>query len=179
MPRTVGSCSLNISADGDSTTSLGNLIQPLTTVTVKKCRVQMEPHVLKFVALVLSVGTTEKILAPFSSFLPIRCLYRAVRSLLILLFYRLNSPRSLSLSWHERCSSPSVIAAWSWTCSSKSESFLHWQARSWYTGLQVWTDQSWAEGKDHITWPAGNTLPNFSNIPNYLYSFYQKLALVS
>lgn len=28
------------------------------------------------------------------------------------------------------------------------------------TVLQVWPDQCWAEGKDHLPWPAGNTLPN-------------------
>ncbi|KAK4820562.1 hypothetical protein QYF61_001625 [Mycteria americana] len=56
----------------------------------------------------------------------------AMRSPRSLLFSRLNSPNSLSLSSQDRCSSPQVIfMSLLWTCSNSSMSFL-------CRGLQSW-----------------------------------------
>ena len=64
--------------DGDSTTSLSNLWQCSVTLTVKTCflvfRLDLLCFILNPLSLVLSQGTTEKSLAPFPSFPPIRCL---------------------------------------------------------------------------------------------------------
>ena len=60
--------------------------------------------------LVLSLGTTEKNLAPSSQHPPLRYLYTLMRSPLGLLFSRLNRPSSLSLSSYDTCSiHPSVV----------------------------------------------------------------------
>ncbi|KAM9591087.1 transmembrane protein 161B-like isoform 4-T6 [Morphnus guianensis] len=70
------------------------------------------------------VGSTEKSLAPSSSFPPIRYLYGVIRSPLSLLFSRLNSPSSLNLSSYERYSSSFIIfLALHWTLSSMS---MYW-----------------------------------------------------
>ena len=59
-----------------------------------------------------------------------------MRSPLSLLFSRLNSPSSFSLSSQERCSSPLIIfVALLWTHSNRSTSFLYW-------GLQTWMQYS-------------------------------------
>jgi len=42
-------CLLNISKEGDSTASQGNLCQCSVTFTVKKCLLQREPPVFQFV----------------------------------------------------------------------------------------------------------------------------------
>ena len=79
--------------------------------------------------------------------------------LLSLLFSRMNSPSSLSLSSYERYCSPFIIlTALSWTCSSKSISVL-------YRGAHKWTQHSRcglasADYRGGITVPAGNTPPN-------------------
>ena len=70
-------------------------------------------------SLVLSLGTTETSLA-LSSLCPLR-------SSLNLLFSRLNSPRSLSLSLRNRCSSTFImLMALCWRLYGISLSFLYW-----------------------------------------------------
>ena len=59
--------------------------------------------------LVLSLRTTKQSLAPSSLHPPFRYLYKLVRSPLSFLVSRLNSPSSLSLSSHVRCSTPFII----------------------------------------------------------------------
>ena len=55
---------LNISREGDSTTSLGNLFQCSVTVTVKKCPLIFSQNFLCFslylLPLIFSLGTNEK-----------------------------------------------------------------------------------------------------------------------
>uniref|UniRef100_A0A8B9QH24 Glycoprotein endo-alpha-1,2-mannosidase n=2 Tax=Apteryx owenii TaxID=8824 RepID=A0A8B9QH24_APTOW len=82
--------------------------------------------------LILSLGTTEKSLAPSSLDPPIRYLYLLIRISLSLLFSRLNRPSSLSFFSYKQCSSPLIVfVALCWTCSSRSVSVLYWGAQNW------------------------------------------------
>ena len=66
--------------------------------------------------LVLSLGTTEKSLAPSSLHFAFSYLYTLIRSALSLLFSRLNSPSALGLSSCERCFSPfDIFPVLHWT----------------------------------------------------------------
>jgi len=112
---------LNTSRDGDSTTSSGNLCQHIFTFTVKikvLSHIQMEFNAFQLYSLLLSLSLdtteSERSLAP-SSFPPIRCLYTLIRSPLRLLFSKLKSSSSLSLSSYKRCSSPLTIL---WLCAT-------------------------------------------------------------
>lgn len=115
---------LNISRDGDSTTSLGKLCQCSVTPTVKKCFL---PHVFQFVPLplVLSLDISEKSLALSSFHPPFGYLHTLMRSPLSLFISRLNSPIFLSLSPQKKCSSSLNILAmafcWSWSNMPGSE----------------------------------------------------------
>ena len=76
--------------------------------------------------LVLSLGMTGKSLARSSLHPPFRFLRTLIKSFLIL-FSRLNSPSSLSLSSYQRCSSPFVLFLdFHWTLCSISMSLLYW-----------------------------------------------------
>jgi len=103
---------LNTARKRAATASLGNMCQGLNTLTVKNfflisnlnlpsCSLQPLPLVLSLHALVKS---------PSPSFLQPRFRYwkAALRSPQSLLFSRLNSTNSLSLSSQERCSSPRI-----------------------------------------------------------------------
>ena len=74
LARTMSRQLLSISKDGDSTTSLGNLCQCSVTPVVTKCFPMFRGNLQCFgvcpLPLVLSVGTTEKSLALFSSWHP-------------------------------------------------------------------------------------------------------------
>jgi len=86
---------INTSRDGDSTTSLGSLFQCLTTLSVKKffliSNLSLPWWNLRPFPLILSPITSENGPIPLSLQSPFRYLKRAVRSLLSLLFPRLNS----------------------------------------------------------------------------------------
>jgi len=97
LPRTVSRWLLNISKEGDSTASLGNLCQ--CSVTAKKCFLMFRGNLLCLslcpLPLVLSLGATEKSLALSSLHPPFRYLYTLLRHTPpSLLFSRLNSPSS-------------------------------------------------------------------------------------
>jgi len=98
LSMTMSRLFLNISKEGDSTTSLGNLCQCSITLTVKKVfpDVQREPPLLQFlpIAHVFLLGTTEKSLTPFSLHPPFKYVHTFMGSPLSLLFPRLNSPSS-------------------------------------------------------------------------------------
>lgn len=87
---------------GESTASLGNnsCVRPLT---VKQCSPMFKSNSLLFILcpspLVVSVGTTEKTLAPCSSFSPVKYLYTSLRSPLNLQLSRPNSSDSLITSF--------------------------------------------------------------------------------
>ena len=70
LHRTASRRVLNISREGDSTTSLGSLFQCSVTLRVKKFFLMFRWNILSFslcpLPLVLSLGTTEKSLAPSS-----------------------------------------------------------------------------------------------------------------
>ena len=70
LHRTLSRQGLNISREGDSTTSLGNLLQYSVTLRVKKFFLMFRRNFLSLslcpLPLVLSLGTTEKSLAPSS-----------------------------------------------------------------------------------------------------------------
>jgi len=86
--------------------------------------VQKEPPVFGLcpLPLILLLGTTVKSLSSSSLHSPSIFVYTA-EILLSLLFSRLNSPSSLSLSSQERCSTPfSIFVGLHWTFSSSSVS---------------------------------------------------------
>jgi len=72
LHRTLSRWVLNISREGDSTTSLGNLFQCSITLRVKKFFLMFRRNFLCFglcpLPLVLSLGTTENSLAPSSPY---------------------------------------------------------------------------------------------------------------
>ena len=74
FPRTVPGQLSNISMEGDSMTSLGNLCLCSVTLTVKKYFLMFRVNLLGFslcpLPLVLSLGTAERSLAPSSSHPP-------------------------------------------------------------------------------------------------------------
>ena len=113
LPTTVSRQLWSLSKDGDSTASLGNLCQCLVTPIVKNCFLMFRGKPPCFslcpLPLVLSLRTTKKSLAPSSLHPPFRYLYQLVRSPLSFLVSRLNSPSSLSLASHVRCSTPFII----------------------------------------------------------------------
>ena len=120
---------------GDSTNSRSNLFQCLTTLTSKKFVLTFKWNFLYFnlcfSPLVLLLHITKSL--TLSSLLaPIRHLYTLVRSCLSLLFSRLNSPSSLSLSWYIWCSELLIIIeALGWTCSSMSVPHLSQEDQDW------------------------------------------------
>ena len=97
LHRTLSRRVLNISREGDSTTSLSSLFQGSINLRGKKFFLMFRRNFLCFsfcaLPLVLSLGTSEKSLAP-----PLRYLQAFIRSPPSLLFFRLNKPSSLSLS---------------------------------------------------------------------------------
>lgn len=79
---------------------------------------------------VLSLGVTEKSLAPPSFLLPSSCSHTWLRPCLSLLFSRLNSPSSLCLPSYDRCSHSIIIfMGLCWTCCSTSVNLLFWGAQ--------------------------------------------------
>ena len=106
---------------------------------------------------VLSQQALLKIFSP--SLLQASFRYRkaAIRSPHSLLYSRLKSPNSVSLSSHERCSSPQIIfVALLWTRSNISMSRLCWEAPELDTVLQVGSHQSGVEGQNLLARPAGH-----------------------
>jgi len=97
---------------------------------------------------VLSLGITEKIRDLSSLHTPIRYLY-----IWSLLWSWLNSPSSLSLSSHKRCSSPrNNSVALQWTCSGMLMSVLCRGAQNWtLQDVQMQCYMCWGEGKDQLT----------------------------
>ena len=102
LHRTLSRRVLNISREGDSTTSLGSLFQCSVTLRGKKFFLGFSWSFPGFslcpLPLVLSLGTTAKSLTPSPWPPPCRYLEAFRRSPLNLLFSRLNKPSSLSLS---------------------------------------------------------------------------------
>lgn len=138
----------SISKDGDSTTSICNLIQSLT-----KQQQQVFSYVENFphrwnslcfrlcpLFLIFSLNTTELHLAP-SSLLPsnLSCIYTDCQDLLEPSLLQANSPGSLSLSSYDNCVSPLIIfLALCWTQFSKSLSFLYWGNQDWANWFAFW-----------------------------------------
>lgn len=83
LPRTMTWQLLNMSREGDSVTSLGKLCQCSIIITVKSGFLMFRGKLLCLRAclwpLVLSLGTTEKSLAPSSFYPPFRYLYPFVK----------------------------------------------------------------------------------------------------
>ena len=91
---------LNISKGGASTTSLGNLCQCFTTLIVKNF------FLISYLNLLYRKSPSPSFLSA-----PFKYWKAAIRSLRSLLFSRLNSPNSLSLSSQERCSTLLIMLA--------------------------------------------------------------------
>jgi len=102
---------LKITKDGDSTTSLGNWCQCLVPLTVKRCFLMFRENFLCFslcpFPLVLSLGTTEKSLAPSFLYPPFRGNYRISH------IGRDPSgssrPTSCSLQYHLNCMTKTIV----------------------------------------------------------------------
>ena len=129
--RAPSNLALNTAREGAATASLGNLFQCFTTLMLKNffqtSNLNLPSFSLQPFPLVLSLHTL--VISPSPSFLEAPFWYwkAAVRSPWSLLFSRLNSPNSLSLSSQERCSSPLInFVALLWTCSNRSMSFFCW-----------------------------------------------------
>jgi len=143
--------------------SLDNLFQCFTTLIVTSFflifSLNLPSLSLKPLLLVLS---QQALLNRFSpSFLqgPFGYWKAALRSPCSLLFSRLKSPNTLSLSSQERCSSPWIIfVALLWTCSNSSMPFFCvLRAAELDAGLQMESHQNGAEGQNHLPSPAGHT----------------------
>jgi len=127
---------LNTVREGAATTSLSNLLQCLTTLIAENFFLVSNLNLPSFSLKPLSfVLLQEALLKSLSHpFLQAYFTYwkAAVRSPCSLLFSRLNSPNSLSLSSQERCSSPHIIfVALLCTRSNRSMSFLCRRLQSW------------------------------------------------
>ena len=155
--RTHSSLALDVSRNRASTTSLGNLFQCLTTLTVKYffliSNLNLPSISLKPFPLVLSPQTLLMNLSP--SFLyPIFSYWKAaIRAPWSLLFSRLNSPSSFILSGgllypldHFYCL---PLDALQHVHVSSALRTPHLDSL-----LQVRSHQCKIEGKDHLPWPA-------------------------
>ena len=105
LPRAPSSLALTVSRNGASTTSLGNLFQCLTTLTIEDffviSNLNLPSLSLKPFPLFLSTQTLLKSLSSSFLYLPFNMYLPFIRSPQSLLFSRLNSPSSLSLSLKE------------------------------------------------------------------------------
>lgn len=135
----------------DSTDSLGNVFQWLTTFTIKMCFLVFRCDFMGFVpgTPLLLLDTTENSLALSSLSLPIRYSCTLLRPSLSHLFTSFFS----SSLW-KRCFSPIIIfVALHWTFSSKYIFFLHWELRIGPSSPDVASLVLNIQG-----WPAGNAL---------------------
>jgi len=127
--RAPSNLALNTAREGASTASLGNLFQCLTTLRIKNLFLRTNRTLpffsLKRLPLVLSLHVLVNSPSPAFLLAPFGYWKAGRRSLWSLLFSRLNSPNSLSLSSWERCSSPQIVfVALLWTCSNRSMALL-------------------------------------------------------
>jgi len=102
---------LNTAREGAATASLGSLCQGLTTLTGKNFFLLSKSPLFHLEAITPCPITTCPCKKSFSSFIvgPFRYWKAAVSCPQSLLFSRLKSPNSLSLSSQQRCSSPWII----------------------------------------------------------------------
>lgn len=139
-------------------TTLGNLFQCPTSLTVKKkkksillCSHRTLGLILCSLPLVLSWCITEKNLSVIYTFYYWIFLQEI---LLSLFFFRLNSPSCLSLSSYERSSRPLITFVTSqWICSSMTINTV--ELRTGCNTLYA-SHQCWVEGKEQLPWPAGS-----------------------
>jgi len=100
--RALSNLTLNVSRDGESTTSLGNLCQCFIALSVKNfflvSNLNLPSFSLKPLPLVLSLHALVKSPSPAFLQAPFKYWKAAIRSPQSPLFSRLNSPSSLSLS---------------------------------------------------------------------------------
>lgn len=111
VPSATSLCLLNTSRHDDSTASLGSLFQCMTTFSVKTFTLILNVRTapLEQFKAISSCPITcywEKRPTPSCLQPPFREFERGIRSLLSLLFSRLNNPIPLSLSLHELFSRP-------------------------------------------------------------------------
>lgn len=137
----------SISKDGDSTTSVCNLIQSLTKQQQQVFSyVENFPHRWNSLCSGCVHCFSSFHLIPLSSvwlhllyFPPTYHLFMQTDKIcLSLLFYRLTA-LALSLSSYENCASPLIIfLALCWTQFSKSISFLYWGDQDWANWFAFW-----------------------------------------
>lgn len=141
---------MSTSTDRDSTASLGNLFQRLSTLTTQSvffC-VQMEPHVFTSYPVRSCPGSSTTESGSFV-FIPSHRLFILIYKI-PLKISGLKSPSSLGLSSHGRWSSPLIIFMtihWTWPSISTSHVLGGPELDP---TLQVWLYQCWAGGEG---WP--------------------------
>ena len=174
--RTMSTQLLNISKVRGCRTSLGNLCQCLVTLTVKKCLLMFRGNLLcfRFGLLLWSCHWAPLKRAWHYSFCPLsfQAFIHIDEIPLSLLFSRLNSPSSLSLSPQEKRSSPFIVlVAIHCTLSSMATSHFCWGAQNW-TQLSRRGLTS-AEGRGRITSPSSGipSLPFSSHTHTLTYTF--------
>ena len=123
----------NTSRDGESTASLNNIFQCLTTLCVKNFLLIFNLRLLSFslkpFPLVLSLSDHVKYWSHTCSYVLFKYWKAALRSLQSLLF-RFKKPSSLSLSLKKRCFSTLMVFIGLLLTRSKS-SFLCWRFQTW------------------------------------------------
>ena len=158
--RAPSNLTLNVSRDGASTTSLGNLFQCFTTLIVKNfffiSSLNLPSFSLNPLPLALLQQALLKSLFPSLLQAPLKYWKAAVRSPRSLLLFRLNSPNSLSFSSQERA--PALGSSLWPPLAPLQQLHVLLVLRAWEldTGVLLGSHQSGAEGQNLLPWPAGN-----------------------
>lgn len=145
---------LSTSTDGDSTASLGNLFQRLSTLTIQSvffC-VQMEPHVFTSYPVRSCPGSSTTESGSFV-FIPSHRLFILIYKI-PLKISGLKSPSSLGLSSHGRWSSPLIIFMtihWTWPSISMSHVL---GGQNWIPHSRCGFTSAEHGGKVDLPWPA-------------------------
>jgi len=161
-------CFFKNSYEGDSITCLSSPCQCFITHTVEVFSdVEMEPLAFQVCAHCLLschwkkpgcnvISSSCKIFVYTDEMSPVLSLFQAEKSQLQL---RLSQ---LSLSSQDKCSSLfTIFMTLHWIISSMNMSFLYWAAQNWTKYSRcILISKYWVVENNHLSWPAGDTLPN-------------------
>lgn len=148
-----------ISSEGDSTTCLGNVFQYSVTCAIKKFFIFSWNFLcISFYPLLLALllSTTEKDLAPTSDTLPLHAVRHWWGPLSVVSSPGWPGPAPSAFP-HKRDAPVTSSTLLSSTGPAPRAPCLSCTEKP-RTGLQMWPQQSWVEGQDHL--PIGNSLPD-------------------
>lgn len=152
----------------DSTTSVGNLCQCFTILTVKKYFIVFGRNYMLFnlcsLPLVLLVDTAGKSLSLSFSFPPIKFIHTDAISL-NLLFSRLNRPSSQPLFTWKMLDSLNHLCGPFLALTLLQHIFLLLGNPDLDPALQMWPYQCWVKVKNHFPQLASNTFPDADICP--------------